>query len=62
VWGTVIAPMANAVRTCSRQFDCHSILFVSFEAKRSFGLSLAASTVAPKIGSTGWIGFFNDSA
>src|SRR5208337_4605985 len=62
VRGTVIAPTVNAVRTCSRQISSHSILFVSSEAKRSLGLSLAALMVEPKIGSTGWIGFFSDSA
>jgi hypothetical protein len=62
VRGTVIAPTVNAVKTCSRQFACHSILFVSFEANRSLGLSSAAAMVEPKSGSTGWIGFFDDSA
>jgi hypothetical protein len=52
----------NEAETHSRQISSHSILFVSFEAKRSLGLSVSASMVAPKIGSTGWIGFFNDSA
>src|SRR5208282_2147469 len=62
VRGTVLAPTVNAARTCSRQFACHSILFASFEVNRSLGLASAAAMVEPKSGSTGWIGFFNDSA
>ncbi|MGA2170909.1 MAG: hypothetical protein ABSG62_22210 [Terracidiphilus sp.] len=46
----------------SRQISPHSILFVSFEAARSLRISSAAAMVEPKIGSTGWIGFFSESA
>jgi hypothetical protein len=58
---TLTAPIMNEAETHSRQISSHSILFVSFDAKRSWGLSLAAAMVEPKIGSTGWIGFFGDS-
>ena len=55
---TVTAPIMNEAETHSRKISSHSILFVPFEAKCSLGLSAAASMVEPKIGSTGWIGFF----
>jgi hypothetical protein len=58
---TLTTPIMNEAETYSRQISSHSILFVSFDAKRSWGLSLAAAMVEPKIGSTGWIGFFGDS-
>jgi hypothetical protein len=51
----------NEAETHSRQISSHSILFVSVEVNRSLGLSLAAAIVEPKNGSTGWIGFFDDS-
>jgi hypothetical protein len=51
----------NEAGTHSRQISSHSILFVSVEANRSLGLSSSAAMVEPKNGSTGWIGFFDDS-
>jgi hypothetical protein len=58
---TVTAPIMNDAETYSRQISSHSILFASFEANRSLRLSSSAAMVEPKNGSTGWIGFFDDS-
>jgi len=59
---TVTAPIMNEAETHSRQISSHSILFVCFEVNRSLGSSSAAAMVEPKIGSTDWISFFDDSA
>jgi hypothetical protein len=58
---TVTALIMNEAETHSRQILSHSILFVSFEANRSLGLSSSAAMVEPKNGSTGWIDFFDYS-